>query len=105
MSSKKDLTLNLPKSKRDLTKENMLAFMKHESRSKEDKVWFVNLLRENQKKVTNSLNGEVVDSYDWPFIREEFAKKYFYNLSKAGKRDAKETKKPSFEEELEGLLV
>ena len=100
----KDLKLNPPTKKTELTKDNMLKFIK-EYGSTEDKKWFVDLMTTSKVKKTNNLTGEVVDGYDLPKIREAFAQKFFPTISsKAKKASKKVSKKPSFETELMNLL-
>ena len=102
--AKIDLTINTPKSKRDLTKDNMLSFMK--DKSKEEKEWFVKLMNDNKlKKIDHLHDGKKIDGYELTKVREEFAKKYFPAISKANKiKEKKSTKKPSFNDELINLL-
>ena len=98
-----DLTLNAPKSKRDLTKENMLDFIK-KSNKKEDKTWFKKLMKDNQVKKTNNLTGEITTGYNYTPIREAFASRFFPNISNKAKAKKTATKtKKTFEEELEDL--
>lgn len=100
----KDLKLNPPTKKTELTKDNMLKFIK-ENGSPEDKKWFVDLMKSNVQKKKNNLTGEVVDGYDLPKIREAFAQKFFPTISaKAKSASKKSSKKKSFEEELAELL-
>ena len=104
--AKIDLKLNPPKDKRALTKENMLDFIKKYG-TDEDKAWFVKLMNDNKKQVPNNLDKEkIVTSYKFEIVREEFAKRFFPGISKKGKKDSKkkDTKKPSFEDELNALL-
>lgn len=104
--AKKDLNLNPPTKKTELTKENMLAFMK--DKSLEERTWFVELMNSHPIRRKNALkDNEVVDSYDFKVIREEFAKKYFPEISskyKAQKKNDNTKKKPTFEDELKELL-
>ena len=100
----KDLKLNPPTKKTELTKDNMLKFIK-EYASEEDKKWFVDLMKNNKQKKTNNLTGAVIDGYDLQTIRESFAQKFFPTISAKSKKESKKTsKKISFEEELELLL-
>lgn len=104
-----DLKLNPPKSKKDLKKENMFAYVK-EYGDAEDKKWYALLLKNNPKKIKNALkDNEVVDSYDWQVIREEFAKRFFFDISNKGKAEAKKAQKKaeakkSVDDELEEWL-
>jgi translation initiation factor 1 (eIF-1/SUI1) len=99
MATVKDLKLNPPKSKAELTKVNMLKYVKAYG-TDEEKKWFVDLMEENRRKKISNIDGSEVNGYDLPKVREEFAKKFFPDLSK---KKAK-PKKPTFEEELEALL-
>ena len=104
MASIKDLKLNPPSKKTDLTKDNMLKFIK-ENGSEADKKWFVELMTTNKQKKKNNLTGEVVEGYDLPKIREAFAQKFFPTISQKSKSSAKKTtKKLSFEDELKALI-
>ena len=105
MAKVKDLRLNPPTKKTELTKESMLLFMKDESVSKKEKKWFVDLMNSNKVKKKNNLTGEIVETYDLPKVREEFALKYFPQISSKAKKNTKApSKKKSFENELMGLL-
>lgn len=106
----KDLTKEAPQKLNDLTKENMLAFIK--TKSAEDKSWFKSLMIENRKEgQPNPLYKEggnmpeTITKYNMPVIREAFAKRFFYSISKEGRKESKKTgkKKLSFEKELEAL--
>lgn len=105
----KDLTKEAPKKLNDLTKENMLAFIK--TKSAEDKAWFKKTMIENRKEgEPNPLYKEgknmpkTITKYNMPVIREAFAKKYFFSISKEGRKESKKAdKKPTFEQELEAL--
>lgn len=104
MASIKDLKLNPPEKKTELTKDNMLKFIKDYG-SEEDKKWFVELMTNNKQKKKNNLTGKVVDGYDLPKIREAFAQKFFPEISKKAKSARKKTtKKASFEDELKALI-
>lgn len=104
MASIKDLKLNPPTKKTELTKDNMLKFIK-ENGSDEDKKWFVELMKEHKQKKKNNLTGEIVDGYDLPKIREAFAQKFFPSVSSKAKSEGKKSsKKLSFEEELAALI-
>lgn len=104
MASIKDLKLNPPSKKTDLTKDNMLKYIKTYG-SDDDKLWFVNLMKNNKQYKKNNLTGEVVEGYDLSKIREEFAKKFFPSISKEAKDSSKKkSKKLSFEDELNALI-
>lgn len=97
-----DLTLNTPKKKSDLTKENMLAFVK--TKSQEERTWFKTLMGKHKVRKINNLTKEEYDGYDIPKIREAFAVKYFPEISNKTKKENKQNKKTkSFEEELAEL--
>lgn len=103
--AKIDLKLNPPKDKRALTKENMLDFIKKYGND-EDKSWFKGLMKSNVLKKTSNLDGKEVTTYNFEVVREDFAKRFFPEISKKGKKEAKQKetkKKPTFEEELENL--
>lgn len=103
MATIKDLKTNPPTSKRDLTKENMLKFIKNHG-SAEDKKWFVDLMNTNKLNKVSNLDGKPVVGYNLGVIREEFARKFFEDLSSKSKKGGKAKKKPSFEDELLSLL-
>lgn len=108
MPAKIDLKLNPPSDKRALTKENMLSYVKTYG-TDEEKRWFKKLMKDNAVKKKNNLTGDVSDTYNFVIVREEFAKKFFPDISKKGKKEAKKkegkgSKKPSFAEELENLI-
>ena len=86
-------------SKSQLTKNNMLAFMREEP--KEEIEWFVNLMRNNQVEKKSNLDNKTVNGYDMKVVREEFAKKYFYEIS----QEYKDKNKKTFDDELEDLLA
>lgn len=96
----KNLREEAPTKLSELTKQNMLEYMK--DKGYEDRIWFVNLMEKNEKKKTNNLpgyEGEVIQGYDMPKIRKAFADKYFPELTKK-----KEKKKPdNFKTELAKL--
>ena len=95
----KDLKKEAPTKLSELTKQNMLAYMKDEGY--EDRIWFVNLMEKNEKEKKNNLpgyEGEVIQGYDMPKIRKAFAKKYFPELTKK-----KEKKIDTFKDELAKL--
>lgn len=96
---------NPPKKKSELTKESMLLFMKDKSVSKKEKKWFVDLMKSNKVKKKNNLTGEIIETYDLPKVREEFAIKYFPEISSEARKNIKApSKKKSFEDELMSLL-
>jgi hypothetical protein len=100
----KDLKLNPPVKKTELTKDNMLKFIKKYG-TEEDKKWFVELMTSNKVKKTNNLTGAVVEGYDLPKVREAFAVKFFPTISSKSKNESKKSsKKSTFEEQLQSLL-
>lgn len=104
MSSIKDLKLNPPKKKSELTKHSMLKFIK-ENGTAEDKVWFFDLMNANVIKKKSNLTGDVIEGYDIPKVREEFAKKFFPEISNQAKNKKKtSTKTMSFKDELKALV-
>ena len=104
MASVKDLKLNPPKKKTELTKTNMLKFIK-EYGSVEEKKWFIELLEKNTLKKKNNLKGGAeIEGYDLPVIREEFAKAFFPDISSYEKnKKKKNSHKPTFADEIEQL--
>lgn len=97
-----DLTKTNPTSKTQLTKENMYNFIK-QRKNKEEIEWFVNLMRSNPSEVqlnSGKAKSEKGKSYNFIVVREEFAKKFFPEISKEYKKAVKK----SFDDELEELL-
>ena len=79
----KNLKKEAPTKLSELTKQNMLDYMK--DKGYEERIWFVNLMEENGKEKQNNLpgyEGDVIQGYDMPEIRKAFAKKYFPELIK-----------------------
>ena len=100
--AKKDLRLNPPTKKSDLTKDNMLFFVKTYGTADEKK-WFYELMKKNRLKKKNNLTGEIIEGYDIQAIRKEFIAKF--NEFSGLKDKKKETKKKAtYEDELESLL-
>ena len=101
--SKKVIDVNAAiTSKTQLTKEFMLYFIKNRN-NKEDAQWFVDLMRENEKEVplnSGKAKNKTGKSYDFAIIREEFAKRYFEEISDEYKKAQKKT----FDDELTELL-
>lgn len=95
-----DLKLNPPTKKTELNKKSMLNYIKAHG-TDEDKKWFINLLETNIEKKTNNLTKEVINGYDIPAIRNEFAKRFFPDL--LNKKKPNKNKKSTFEEELKEL--
>ena len=100
MPAPKDLRQHTPEKKSDLTKDNMLKFI--QGGSEEDKKWFVDLMKKYRTEKTNNLTNEKVDGYDMANIREEFAKRFFKEISKEYKKKKAKAEKP-FEKGLKEL--
>lgn len=99
MAKKKiDLNNEIPTSKAQLTKENMLEFMR--DKPKKEREWFVKLMKSNTKKKKNNLSGKTIDGYDLPTIRTAFAEKYFPELNEKKSSSSRKT----FEDALNSLL-
>lgn len=80
----------------------MYNFIKQRN-NKEDAQWFVDLMREHKKDVplnSGKAKSEKGKSYDFAYIREEFAKKFFKEISDEYKKAQKKT----FDDELTELL-
>lgn len=80
----------------------MYNFIKQRN-NKEDAQWFVDLMREHRKDVplnSGKAKSEKGKSYDFAYIREEFAKKFFKEISDEYKKAQKKT----FDDELTELL-
>ena len=92
-----DLIKETPTSKAQLTKENMLNFMK--DKSLEERKWFVGLVKSSTKEKKGNTSDKTVIGYDMPKIRTEFATKYFPELNKKKTPSSK-----AFEDELNKLL-
>lgn len=101
--SKKVMNVNEPiTNKTQLTKEFMYEYVKQQ-KNKEDAEWFVNLMRSNEKEVilnSSKAKSEKGKSYNYVLIREEFAKRFFPEISSEKKKAARK----SFDDELEELL-
>lgn len=99
--AKKDLRLNPPQKKSELTKDNMLSFVLTYGTT-DDKKWFYGVLQDNKMKKKNNLTGKIIDGYDVQKIRKLFIARFpeFSGLEKK-----KETKKTtSFEDDMKKLL-
>lgn len=92
--SKKTLNplTDTPASKTDITKPFMLAFMKSEKATKEDKEWFKKIVSnsENQKEYINRLTNQPYMDIDIPKVRKEFCERFYPQLV------AKKNKNKSF---------
>ena len=71
-----------PTAKTDITKPFMLAYMKCEKATAEDKAWFKSVVSnpENQKEYKNQLNGEIYTDIDIPKVRLAFCERFYPNL-------------------------
>lgn len=80
-----------PKNKTEVTKPFMLAFMKSEKATSEDREWFKKIVSnpENQKEQINRLSGEPYMDIDIPKVRLAFCERFFPQL--AVKKKVKKT--------------
>jgi len=71
-----------PKDKTDVTKPFMLAFMKSEKATAEDRAWFKEIVSnpDNQKEYVNRLNNEPYIDIDIPKVRLAFCERFFPQL-------------------------
>ena len=81
---------DVPKDKNDVTKPFMLAYMKSEKATAEDRAWFKGIVSNpaNQKQYKNQLNGEEYTDIDIPVVRKAFCERFFPNIL-AKKKDKK----------------
>ena len=90
-SAKKTLNplTDTPTTKTDVTKPFMLAFMKSEKATDEDRAWFKKLVTDpkNQKEYTNQLNNEKYMDIDIPKVRLEFCQRFYPNLTVKKKKN------------------
>lgn len=88
-----------PADKTDITKSFMLAYMKCEKATREDKIWFNEIVfnPENQKEYSNQLNGTKYMDIDIPKVRQLFCERFYPQLV------AKKVGRP-FLEEVKDLL-
>ncbi len=72
-----------PTNKTQITKPFMLAFMKSEKATDEDRRWFKALVTnpDNQKEQVNQLNGETYMDIDIPVVRKAFVDRFFPQLN------------------------
>ena len=79
-----------PKSKTEVTKPFMLAYMKSEKATAEDREWFKKIVSnpENQKMYRNRLTNEDYLDIDIPKVRLAFCERFYPNLveKKKGKK-------------------
>lgn len=100
-----DLYLNKPTKKTELNKDSMMKYI-NEHATVEETEWFIELCANNRENKVNNLSGETINGYNIKAIREEFAKKFFPDISEKGKlakKKANKSKKPTFEDNLEAL--
>lgn len=71
-----------PINKTQITKPFMLAYIKSEKATADDRTWFKKIVAdpEYQKEYKNQLNGEVYNDIDIPKVRKEFCQRFFPNL-------------------------
>ena len=93
-SAKKTLTplTDTPTSKTDVTKPFMLAYMKSEKATAEDREWFKKIVSDKkyQKEYVNKLNGGTYIDIDIPAVRMLFCERFYTNLT------VKKTKNKTF---------
>lgn len=72
-----------PKNKTEVTKPFMLAYLKSEKATDEDREWFKSIVSnpENQKEYVNRLNNQPYIDIDIPKVRLEFCKRFFPQLA------------------------
>lgn len=89
-SAKKTLNplTDTPTSKTDITKPFMLAYMKSEKATDEDRAWFKTVVGnpQNHKEYTNKLNGEKYMDINIPIVRKMFCERFYPNLTVAKKK-------------------
>lgn len=71
-----------PVNKTDITKPFMLAYMKSEKATPEDRAWFKGIVAnpENQKEYINKLNNQPYIDIDIPKVRLAFCERFYPNL-------------------------
>lgn len=93
-SAKKTLNplTDTPTSKIDVTKPFMLAYMKSEKATAEDREWFKKIVSnpKYQKEYVNKLNGGTYIDIDIPKVRQLFCERFYTNLT------VKKTKNKTF---------
>lgn len=70
-----------PTNKTQITKPFMLAFMKSEKATLEDRKWFVELCKKFPQEKTNALNGENYIDINIPEVRKEFVNRFYPQLN------------------------
>ena len=93
-SAKKTLNplTDTPTSKTDVTKPFMLAYMKSEKATVEDREWFKKIVSnpKYQKEYVNKLNCGTYIDIDIPAVRQLFCERFYTNLT------VKKTKNKTF---------
>lgn len=81
-----------PKTKTDVTKPFMLAYMKCPKATPEDREWFKKIVSDKkyQKTYVNKLNGGTYIDIDIPAVRQLFCERFYTNLT------VKKTKNKTF---------
>lgn len=71
-----------PTNKTQITKPFMLAYMKSEKATAEDKAWFKSIVGDPAyvREYTNQLDGSTYEDIHIPKVREQFCKRFFPNL-------------------------
>lgn len=85
-----------PANKTQITKPFMLAYIKCEKATDEDRKWFKELCVKNQKMKVNPLDNSEYMDIDIPEVRKAFCDRFYPNLN--GKKQ-----KLSFFDEIMGL--
>ena len=78
-----------PTNKTQITKPFMLAYMKSEKATAEDRAWFKKIVSDpaNQKEQINQLTGEPYIDIDIPVVCKAFVDRFYPNLNaKKGKK-------------------
>lgn len=90
-SAKKTLNplTDTPTSKTDVTKPFMLAYMKSEKATDEDRAWFKKIVSnpENHKKYVSQLTNEEYMDIDIPKVRLAFCNRFYPNLTAKKKKN------------------
>jgi transcription termination factor NusB len=77
-----------PQNKTDVTKDFMLAYIKSEKATDEDRKWFKSIVSnpENHKQYLDQLHGTHYTDIDIPKVRKEFVDRFYPNLNKKEKK-------------------
>lgn len=70
-----------PENKTQITKPFMLAFMRCEKATDDDRKWFVDTCKKYPKEKTNPLNGQTYQDIDVPAVRKEFVNRFYPQLN------------------------